>query len=304
MPVEAEEENSSSVTAAAEQPDSAAAAEPHPEFRQAAESVHGPAAEATADAAEEADGPAAEETEETIEELEASLELPDGDEEKVRSAPKVEPAVEKAPREITVDWSAKNVSRYGSPVDHYPHTKLRYVLYPTCRSQIGNITLFVLTCILTVAASKYVPKSVIHGKLFTIGSASFELYLPLLIFLPAILLGKILIRMYDSEYIIDGRGVEAKIGVLSMLLRQPRLRYEDIRGVEPMQTLWDRALRIGALELGSSVRDDIEIIMEGISEPREVQLFISGEIEKSLRRITQPVGVNGAAIGSAVLRTD
>jgi len=197
---------------------------------------------------------------------------------------------------IDVAWSPANVGQHGSAAEAYPEKLIRYHLFPTWRSQLMNLSLFLVTSIITIVGSNWEPEvTVLRGRLFAIGDTTFYLHLPWLIFLPGFLLGKVLIRVYDSEYIIDGRGIEAKIGLVSLMLRQPRMRFEDIRGVEPSQTIWERILGIGHLEIGSAMKDEVEITMEGIANPRAVQLFISGEIERSLRRITQSTG-NASAV--------
>lgn len=213
-----------------------------------------------------------------------------------------EEVLSRSPEILDVVWSPGNVAEYGSPAEAYPERNIRYHLYPTWRSQFGNLILFFLTSLVTIIGSNWSrDTTVIHGELFTIGGTTFYLYLPLLIFLPGFVLGKILVRAYDSEYIIDGRGIEAKVGLVSLMLRQPRMRFEDVRGVEPSQTIWERLLNIGHLEIGSAMKDDVEITMQGISNPRAVQLFISGEIERSLRRITQSTNNNA---GLLVARSD
>jgi hypothetical protein len=206
-------------------------------------------------------------------------------------------------------WSKSNVKKYGSAVEHYPAKNIRYHLYPTWRSQVGNLFLFSLTSLITISASNWVSWTVIKGDLFHAFGTSFQLHLPILIFLPGLILMKILVRLYDSQYIIDGRGVEAQVGIVSFMLRQPRLRFEDIRGVEPNQTILERMFSIGHLEIGSAMKEDVEIVMEGIAEPRAVQLFLSEEIERSLRRITQSTLVGGntgvsPATASMIMRGD
>ena len=150
-------------------------------------------------------------------------------------------------------------------------------------------------CILSIWGSRAIEASVIAGKLFSIGNTTFFLYLPLLSLIPGFLLGKILINIYDAKYIIDSRGVEAQIGLVSMSLRQPRLRWEDIRGVEPNQTIWERMLGIGSVLIGSAMTQDVEIIMEGVANPRAIQLLIGGERDRridTLRKEGVDVGEN------------
>ena len=91
-------------------------------------------------------------------------------------------------------------------------------------------------------------------------------------------------RIYDSKFIIDERGVEAQVGLVSLNLRQPRLRWEDIRGVEPNQTLWERILGIGSVLVGSAMTNEVEIVMEGVGNPRSVQLLIGAERDKHLKK--------------------
>jgi len=199
---------------------------------------------------------------------------------------------------LDIVWSLKNVEKYGSAVEQYPEKNIRYHLFPTWRSQLGNLLLFLLTSLVTISASNWVDWTIIKGELFSFNGTSYQLHLPILIFLPGLILTKILVRIYDSEYIIDGRGVEAQVGIVSFMLRQPRLRFEDIRGVEPSQTIIERLFTIGQLEIGSAMKEDVEIVMEGISDPRAVQLFLSEEIERSLRRITNST-INTGNIGTS-----
>jgi hypothetical protein len=205
---------------------------------------------------------------------------------------------------IDLVFTPITVAEYGSPVEAYPGKLLRYHLYPTWRSQFKNIFLFLITSIITVFGSDWDPElTIIRGPLFSIGGATYYLHLPWLVFLPGFILGKALINIYDADYVIDGRGIEAKIGIVSLTLRQPRLRFEDIRGVEPNQTIWGRIFGIGDLDIGSAMKEDVEITMKGIGNPRAVQLFISGEIERSLKRITQ-TGGSALKAGSLVARGD
>ena len=187
-----------------------------------------------------------------------------------------------------VTGSAENIERLGSPIDSLElNAPIRYVFYPTWRSQFLNLSLYFILCVLAIWGSQSIGASVVRGKLFGIGSTALFLDLPLLMLLPGFMLGKILINIYDAIYIIDSRGVEAQIGLVSMSLRQPRLRWEDIRGVEPNQTLWERILGIGSVLIGSAMTQDVEIIMEGVSNPRAIQLLIGGERDKRLHDLRQ-----------------
>lgn len=184
--------------------------------------------------------------------------------------------------------SAENIKRFGSPSARAEeHRPVRYYFYPTWRSQLIELAGFIALCFLAVVGSRYLSWTVIEGRLFTIGDTIYKLHLPLFVLLPGFLLGKILIYIYDSKYIIDERGVEAQIGLVSLNLRQPRLRYEDIRGVEPNQTILERILGIGSVLIGSAMTQDVEIVMEGVANPRAIQLLIGSERDKQVAALKE-----------------
>ena len=181
--------------------------------------------------------------------------------------------------------SAEAIEEHGSPLARANEESIRYYFYPTWRSQLLNLCLLALLFVVTVVVSHWVPALVVPGSLFSIGDTTYYLYLPILVLLPGAMLGKILINIYDAKYIIDERGVEAQIGLVSLNLRQPRLRWEDIRGVEPNQTIWERLLGIGSVLVGSAMTQDVEIVMTGVANPRAVQLLIGGERDRRLREL-------------------
>jgi uncharacterized membrane protein YdbT with pleckstrin-like domain len=149
-----------------------------------------------------------------------------------------------------------------------------------------NLIWFFSSCIAVVVISFYFEKYVVlPGRLFTLGNTVYKLHLPYLTLIPGFVLGKILFTMYNSRYIIDEGGVEAQVGLVSFYLRQPRLRYEDIRGVEPEQSIVERMLCIGRVLIGSAMTADVEIVMEGVGDPRAIQLLINKERDYRLSRV-------------------
>lgn len=194
----------------------------------------------------------------------------------------------KAKRVREIYGSVDNIARLGSPVDRSSSggSHIRYYFYPTWRSQLFLILGYFCLCIAVVWVCRLFPQvTIVKGRLLSYGSHQLDLFLPWPIFFPGFVLGKVLLYIYNSKYIIDERGVEAQIGLVSLNLRQPRLRYEDIRGIEPQQTLWERILGIGSVLIGSAMTQDVEIVMTGVSNPRAIQLLISGERDKRLKRI-------------------
>lgn len=184
--------------------------------------------------------------------------------------------------------NAENIKRYGSPSERAQENRpVRYYFFPTWRSQFFSLIGYFCLAVLSVWGSQVLGWTVIEGRLFTIGATIYKLHLPLFVLAPGFFLGKILIYMYDSKYIIDERGVEAQIGLVSMNLRQPRLRFEDIRGVEPNQTILERIFGIGSVLIGSAMTQDVEIVMEGVANPRAIQLLIGAERDKQMEMLKE-----------------
>jgi len=183
--------------------------------------------------------------------------------------------------------SAANIARLGTPIQNMHHAPLRYYFYPTWRSQIFHLIGFFVLCLITIKVSSLTDYAIISGPLFSFGETTIQLSLPYLILIPGALLGKVLWVIYNSKYIVDERGVEAQVGLVSLNLRQPRLRYEDIRGVEPNQTIIERILGIGTVLIGSAMTSEVEIAMRGVANPRAIQLLIQGERDRRLRLLQQ-----------------
>jgi len=177
---------------------------------------------------------------------------------------------------------------------------VRYHFFPTWRSRLGRLILFFVLSFLAIALSNEFDETVIRGELFTIGGTMLYMSMPLLMLIPGCLLGKILLYMYNCRYIIDERGVEAQIGLVALHLRQIRLKYEDIRGVETGQSIVERILNIGTVEVGSAMTDGVEIRMKGVANPRAIQILICNERDKRMKNM---VGNIGRKTTSVVIQT-
>ncbi|RMG44027.1 MAG: PH domain-containing protein [Candidatus Dadabacteria bacterium] len=148
------------------------------------------------------------------------------------------------------------------------------------RAELSNVAMFVVFSILSIVLSRQYPWSVISGHLFTIGNSAFYLNLPLFWFLPLFPIGKAIYQIYNVKYIVDSRGVELRVGILSLRQRVVRVRYEDIRIVEKEQTISERILDIGTVEIGTAATGSIEIIFSGVAAPQEVQDMIQSERDR------------------------
>ena len=154
------------------------------------------------------------------------------------------------------------------------------VIAKTWRSELSRVGLFIVLSIVSIFLTKQFPGSVITGPLFSIGETQVILSLPLFWFLPAYAAFSAIYRIYNVRYSVDGRGIEAKVGILGVYQRIIRVRFEDIRSVETEQTIMERAMNIGNVEIGTAATGDIEIIFDGIAAPSEVQDMIQNERDR------------------------
>lgn len=161
------------------------------------------------------------------------------------------------------------------------------VIHRVWRSQIKRLIVFILLCPITILVSRYVPQSVVTGKLFTIGTNTIYLSLPLLSLFHFGSLVALMLPIYDATFTIDSRGVEMESGILGLQLNLSRVRYEDIRGIDLQQSILERALNVGTIGIGSAATDGLEIVMSGIGSPREIQEMIQMERDARQRAEAQ-----------------
>ncbi len=150
------------------------------------------------------------------------------------------------------------------------------IINKTWRSELLLVALFLLTSIAAVQLSHALPWSVIKGDIWREQHTQIFLHLPLFWLLPAFFLGLACVRIYDVKFTLAENSLEALYGIVSLKRKVVRLRYDDIRSVEVIQSLLERALNIGIVEISTSASGGIEIIMEGVSHPHFIQELLLG----------------------------
>ncbi|MBX7144682.1 MAG: PH domain-containing protein [Oligoflexia bacterium] len=151
------------------------------------------------------------------------------------------------------------------------------VIHKVWRSEIERVVVLLLLCVASVILSHYFPGTIITGELITIDHTQFDLKLPLFSLMPVVAFMDLIARVYDVRYVLDARGIESREGIVSFSQRISRVRFEDIRLVEFDQTLLERFLEVGDIKIGTAATGDVEIFMEGIEAPKEVQAMIQAE---------------------------
>lgn len=148
------------------------------------------------------------------------------------------------------------------------------------RSEAPSAFLFAILCPAAYYLTVYLPFTVVTGPLFELQGMRINLSLPLAIFLPAAALFQGIYRIYNVRYAIGPRGIEARHGILNLSQRVVKIRFEDIRAVEVKQSLLDRLLDIGNVELNTAASGDSEVVMSGIAAPYNLRQVVQLERDK------------------------
>lgn len=149
-----------------------------------------------------------------------------------------------------------------------------HVVHRVWRSQLLLVLAVLVSAVHTVVLSRSVPATVMYGELLRWGETRLMLYLPLWWLVPCSLAVVAIARMYDVRYVLDMKGISAFDGVFQLQQRITRVEYVDIRSVEARQSLWERLLNIGVVEVGTAASQGMEIRMSGIHDPLSLKRFI------------------------------
>ena len=148
------------------------------------------------------------------------------------------------------------------------------------------MTLMIAFCFFGAASvflTKHFPQYTISGLVLNLENFQLTLTLPLFWLMPLFVFMLGALRVYDVRYIIDSRGLEARVGILRLNQRIVRVLYNDIRSAETAQSVLDRILNIGDVEIGTAATSNIEVVFAGVAAPQELQHIIQRERDRSLQ---------------------
>lgn len=165
------------------------------------------------------------------------------------------------------------------------------------RSELPLLLLFFALSPIAVFLSNRFPMSVVHGELFRIFGTQVNLNLPLFGLIPLAMVMLAAYRIYNVRYALDSRFIECRQGILSFTQSITRVRYEDVRSLESDQSLIGRLLDVGAVQIGTAASGQIEIVLQGIAAPTEVQERIQRERDARQRLMKKDFGVSSSAVG-------
>lgn len=156
------------------------------------------------------------------------------------------------------------------------------VLY---RHHLQELPLILLVIVLTVSAfplTGAIPSSVQEVSLF-----SLTFSVPFFALMPAVGFFYVLNRMWNARYEIHEGYVCACEGIVSLTMRDVRIDYENVRGIEIDRNLYQRLAQLGDLKIGSSMHGDVELVMHGIRYPERYREIIEERIKKHFEKLSR-----------------
>lgn len=162
------------------------------------------------------------------------------------------------------------------------------------RSELPSLVLFGLSAVAAPVLSAWFPSSIIRGELLTIGTTRLLLDLPLYWLLPVAALLRAIFRVYNVAYVICPEFIESREGILSLRQSITRIRYEDIKSIETDQSVLDRILDVGLVEMATAATGEVEVAMKGVERPKAIQDLVQEERDRKQRQL----GARAARDGS------
>lgn len=153
----------------------------------------------------------------------------------------------------------------------------KVVIRKSWRSESISLLLVVILGFFSNQLSTLVPFMSMKIELFNaFGETTYLMVSPIWL-IPIGIFLKVVIARYDVRYVLDEKGIEARVGIMSVTQRVNRIRYEDIRGVNSKQTVLGRILNYGTVEIDTPATEGVEIIMKGVASPAMIKEVVLNE---------------------------
>lgn len=168
--------------------------------------------------------------------------------------------------------------------------KKKYILIPRVwRSEFFSIIFFMIASVASIYLSEHFPNTLINQKVMLSDNWGLDINFPLLWLIPFFTFLVMVTRIYNVRYSLNATGVEAIEGRISLWQKSALIKYEDIRGIATRQSLFDRILDIGCVTIGTAATGRVEILLEGIASPSEVQDLIRRERDARNKKMIHDV---------------
>ena len=156
--------------------------------------------------------------------------------------------------------------------------KKKEILIPRdWRSEFCTIIFFFIASIVSIFLSDNFPNTILNQKVPLSDSIALDISVPLLWLIPFFTFIIMVVRIYNVRYSLNATGIEAIEGRISFWQKSAIIKYEDIRAISANQSLLERVLDIGRVTIGTAATGGVEIYLDGIASPKEVQDLIRRE---------------------------
>ncbi len=153
-------------------------------------------------------------------------------------------------------------------------------IYRSWRAELPLVFVAILFFGAALIATLHFPWSIYSLGRFSILNSEVNPTIPLFFLFPFFPFLLILFRIFNVRYTLDERGIESRVGILSLHQTVVKVRYEDIRSAETFQELWERFVNVGSVEIGTAATGEVEVILSGIYAPRLLQDAILEERDR------------------------
>ena len=158
--------------------------------------------------------------------------------------------------------------------------KSEIIVKKVWRSEYSLLIFCAISCVACVVLTSFMPWTVINGRLFGSGDSTVYLSLPLFWLVPFGAFCLALYRRHNVRYSLNANGIESIWGRISLNQEIESIRFEDIRSLEIDQSIIERFLDVGTLQIGTAGTSGVEVCLEGIGAPKEVRDLIQGERDR------------------------
>lgn len=89
----------------------------------------------------------------------------------------------------------------------------------------------------------------------------------------AISIGNCALNRYLTEYRIDKQKIIKRSGLLS--IKKTEIWISDIRGVSSSQSIFEKMLSVGHIEIGTAATSGVELTLESVLNPDSIVQLIN-----------------------------
>jgi uncharacterized membrane protein YdbT with pleckstrin-like domain len=137
----------------------------------------------------------------------------------------------------------------------------------------------ILFCVGLYATAYYPDLSVLEISLLWLG-LDVTLVLPVFLLIFLVVFARPFIQLKDSEFEVSPHHLRITRGRYSLWKHRQEFAFEDLLGVQVRQSIIDRILGVGGIDIGSKT-STIKVSMNGLKNPQKYADLISRRIDDS-----------------------